>query len=46
MAKFHSNLMIAGLALASLAAFASTSQEPTKKESVALENIKGPSPFT
>ncbi len=44
MVKFHSNLLIAGLALASLAAFASTSQEPAdqepvKKESVALKNI-------
>jgi ribosomal protein L40E len=45
MAKFHSNLLIAGLALASFAAVASTNQEPAKqepvkKESVALKQIK------
>ncbi|MCP4093449.1 MAG: hypothetical protein GY747_08370 [Planctomycetes bacterium] len=45
MAKFHSNLLIAGLALVSFAAVASTTQEPAeqepvKKESVALKNMK------
>jgi hypothetical protein len=44
MLKFHSNLLIAGLALASFAAVASSNQEPAdqepvKKESVALKNI-------
>lgn len=44
MVKFHSNLVIAGLALASFAAIASSAQEPAdqepvKKESVALKNI-------
>jgi hypothetical protein len=44
MVKFHSNLLIAGLALISFAAVASTDQEPAdqepvKKESVALKNI-------
>jgi len=44
MVKFHSNLLIAGLALVSFAAVASKAQEPAdqepvKKESVALKNI-------